>query len=303
MAHPKLPIRELTGGLLAVAVLSIAFVAQSQQGRNFGSVHLLLGTPSNATLDADSADDFLLLKRQYALSYNRSKSIPNWVSWQLNQSWLSEDKSRCKNASGQDDFQPDPSLPPEIKPVLPTDYRGSGFDRGHLAPSADRSANRPDNCATFLMTNIMPQSPDVNRGPWAMLESYCRDLAEEGKELYIIAGGVGTGGDGENGFTSNFDGRSSNLPITVPASSWKVIVVLDRPGLGVSGVTKNTRVIAVNMEHKQGVRGDPWDVKDGGKLRYITSVDEIERLTGYDFLASVPEDIQDEIEAKVDGGT
>ncbi|MEH2231042.1 MAG: DNA/RNA non-specific endonuclease [Nostoc sp.] len=97
------------------------------------------------------------------------------------------------------------------------------------------------------MTNIIPQSPDVNQGPWEELERYSREqVQKKGKELYIIAGGTGTGGEGTNGFKSTFTGRSSKNQINVPASSWKVILILDKPGLGLTGVTKATRVIAVN---------------------------------------------------------
>lgn len=286
------------GSLLAVA--GVIFINYPATGdNNFGSVHLIVGNPSGATQDSNDADNLLLIKKQNALSYNKSKSIANWVSWQLNQKWLGGTK-RCQNV--QDGFSPDNTLPSGFKPVLPTDYKGSGFDRGHLTPSADRTDNPADNCAVFQMTNIIPQSPDVNQGPWEKLERYSRELAQQGKELYIIAGGTGTGGEGTNGFKSTFTGRSSGNKIVVPASSWKVILILDRPGLGLQGVTKDTRVIAVNMPHKQGVKQQSWDVKDNGKFRYITSVDEIEKLTGYDFFTNVPKDIQDVIEAKIDSG-
>nr|MDZ8061255.1 DNA/RNA non-specific endonuclease [Nostoc sp. EkiNYC01] len=282
------------GSLLAVA--GVIFINYPATGdNNFGSVHLIVGNPSGATQDSNNVDNLLLIKKQNALSYNKSKSIANWVSWQLNRKWLGG-IDRCKS------FSPDNTLPSGFKSVLPTDYKGSGFDRGHLTPSADRTDNAADNCAVFQMSNIIPQSPDVNQGPWEKLERYSRELAEQGKELYIIAGGVGTGGEGTNGFKPTFIGRTSNNKINVPASSWKVILILDRPGLGLQGVTKNTRVIAVNMPHKQGVKQQSWDVKSNGKFRYITSVDEIEKLTGYDFFTNVPKDIQDVIEAKIDNG-
>lgn len=121
------------GSLLAVA--GVIFINAPATGdNNFGSVHLILGNPSGATQDLDNADNLLLIKKQNALSYNKSKSIANWVSWQLNQKWLGS-ASRCRKGN-QDGFSPDNTLPKEFKPVLPTDYRGSGFDRGHLTPSA-----------------------------------------------------------------------------------------------------------------------------------------------------------------------
>ena len=125
------------------------------------SPHLLLGKPSNAT--AFNAKDYLLVRPQYALSYNRDKGSPNWVSWQLNQSWL--------GSLPRLPFEPDGSLPQSWYQVQPDDYTGSGFDRGHLVPAADRNKTTADSQAVFLMTNIFPQSPDNNQGPWEKLES------------------------------------------------------------------------------------------------------------------------------------
>jgi endonuclease G len=298
------PIRlklSLIGGILLASV-STSLIAQGQVDRNFGSIHLLLGNPSGATQDPSNTDNFLSIEPQYALSYNKSKSIPNWVSWQLNQRWLGN-VPRCKNSAGADDFQPNTTLPAGIPAVQPTDYAGSGFDRGHVVPSGDRTASKVDNCNTFLMTNIMPQSPDINQGPWKTLEEYGQDLVKkQGKELYIIAGGEGTGGMGEKGFISAFKGKKSKLDITVPASSWKIAIVLNKPGTRLEGIDENTRIIAVIMPHKQGNITDKWNEKVDGKPKYITSVDEIEKLTGYDFLSNVDPKIQDVIEAKIDSG-
>jgi endonuclease G len=252
------------------------------EARNNGSVHLILGTPSAATTDSKNQDDYLLIRRQYALSYNNSKRIANWVSWQLNQSWLGN-VDRCSS------FSPDPVLPSNFVSVRPTDYTGSGFSRGHMTRSGDRSRNTIDNCATFFMTNILPQTQDNNGGPWLQLENLSKDLAQQGKELYIIAGGYGKGGTGLKGFATEI-GKNK---VTVPESLWKVVVVLDRAGLGNRGVTEKTRVIAVNMPNITGIQNKGY--KD-----YLTTVDEIEKLTGYDFLSDVPEEIQRVIEAKKD---
>ncbi|MGD1699306.1 DNA/RNA non-specific endonuclease [Dapis sp. BLCC M229] len=235
-------------------------------------VHITLGNPSNATTTIENSENYLMEKAQYVLSYNRKKGIANWVSWQLNKSWLG-------NVERQDDFRPDDSLPEEWYQVRPNDYRNSGYDRGHLIPSADRTANENDNSATFLMTNIIPQSPDNNRETWRELEQYSRELVRQGNELYIIAGGYR---------------KKSTLAsgkLTIPSRTWKIIVVL-KPGAGVGGVNKNTRVIAVDMPNSNRIRSD-WKA-------YRVSVNKIESATGYDFLSKVPQEIQDAIESRVD---
>ncbi len=267
------------------------------------SPEMLLGNPSGAITSLGSVDNYLMIKPQYALSYNAHKSLPNWVSWELNKSWLGK-FDRCRGGSRKDRFSIDGDLPVAISPVLPTDYRGSGFDRGHMIPSGDRSNSRIDNCATFAMTNIIPQTRDINRGPWETLEKYARKLAKKGNQLYIIAGGVSTGGENAQGKKIlSFAGYDSALDITVPAICWKIILVLERPGLGLKDINSQTRVIAVAMKQEMGTLDNYWDNKDqNGKFLYITTVREIERLTGYDFFSNLPKPLQNVLESKVDSG-
>lgn len=241
------------------------------------SPHLLLGKPSNA--NSFNAKDYLIVRSQYALSYNRDRGIPNWASWQLNQSWLGN--------LPRPSFAADTSLPAGWYQVTPNDYTASGFDRGHLVPAADRNQTTADSQSVFLMTNILPQAPDNNQGPWERLESYCRELVRQGKELYIIAGGVGEGGTGLKGKRTVINKGK----ITVPEALWKIVIVLDRPGLGIDSITNQTPAIAVLMPNQQGLKEDRWQT-------YRTSIDAIEQRTGYDFLSNLPESIQTTLEAK-----
>ena len=118
------------------------------------NIHLKYGNPSKA--NSKDINNYLLVKPQYALSYNCKTGIPNWVSWQLDRSWLgSVDRSN--------DFRPDSNLPNGCYVVRPSDYRGSGYDRGHMTPSGDRTKTQSDNSETFLMTNMIPQAPANNR--------------------------------------------------------------------------------------------------------------------------------------------
>lgn len=238
--------------------------------------NLLLGNPSNAVSSIASIDNYLLVKPQYVLSYNSKTKTANWVSWQLNKSWIGA-------ADRQDNFRPDDSLPDTWYKVRPNDYTGSGYDRGHIAPSADRTRNETDNSSTFLMTNMMPQVPELNRGLWSDLEEYCRELVQQGKELYIVAGPVGRKGS---------IGRKEK--IAVPAKNWKVIVVLDKQGLGIQGIDANTRTIAVMMPNDASVKGKGWK-------SFRVSVTRVERETGLNFLSNVSPQVQQVIESKVDG--
>ncbi len=246
-------------------------------------VHITMGNPSGAVADENVPDNYLKLKNQYVMSYNRDRGTPNWVAWQLDTSWLG-------SAPRQDDFRPDDSLPAGWYQVTEFDYSGSGFDRGHHTPSGDRTATIPDNSATFLMTNMMPQAPDNNQGPWEQLESFSRTLANQGNELYIYMGGTSIGGSGSNGgVTTTIAGGH----VTVPGYTWKVIMVLPSGDNDVSRVDENTRLIAVILPNRQGLRTDPWQ-------KYIATVDQVEALTGYDFFSNVSPEIQAVIESRID---
>jgi endonuclease G, mitochondrial len=240
--------------------------------------NLLLGNPSQAT--AIDRNNLLISRPQYALSYNADRGIPNWTSWQLNQSWLGNLPRRP--------FMPDTNLGPGIPVVTQNDYNGSGFDRGHMVPAADRNRTTEDSQSVFLMSNILPQAPDNNQGPWEKLESYSRDLVRQGKELYIIAGGTGDGGIGKTGPATTI----ARGKVAVPKMTWKVIVVLDAPSV-MPVITSKTRVIAVMMPNEQGIKDMPWQ-------NYRVSVDAVEAITGYDLLSTVPKRTQTALEKRVD---
>jgi endonuclease G len=245
--------------------------------------HLTMGNPSGAAADVSMPTNYLLDKPQYALSYHRDRGTPTWVSWHLDASWRGA-------AARQDDFRADNTLPAGWYQVQGTSYSGSGFDRGHNCPSADRTSTVADNSATFLMTNMIPQSPNNNQITWAALENYSRTLMDQGNELYIIMGIYGRGGTGSAGYFETIDqGR-----IQVPARVWKVIVVLPVGNNDVSRVSSTTRIIAIDTPNQQGTTSN-WG-------QYRTSVDAIEAATGLNVLSALPTSVQQVVEAQVDSG-
>jgi endonuclease G len=237
------------------------------------SEHLTMGNPSNAVTSVGQPLNYLMEKSQYAMSYNRDNGEANWVSWHLDNSWLG-------SAARQDDFRNDTTLPAGWYQVQATDYSGSGFDRGHMCPSADRTITVAANSATFLMTNMIPQLPANNQGVWANLESYCRTLVSQGNELYIVSGG-----QGQQYFIANGH-------VAVPAQTWKVIIVIANGTNDVGRVTTTTRTIAVVMPNSGSI-GTDWRA-------YRVSVNQVEAITGFDFFSNVPPSIQNVIEATVD---
>jgi endonuclease G len=161
--------------------------------------------------------------------------------------------------------------------VTPNDYRNTGYDRGHIVPSGDRTRSGSDNSATFFMTNILPQAPQNNRGVWRELEEYSRDWVYQFDwTLYILAGGYGV----QDTLAA---GR-----VTVPSRLWKIIVVIE-PGETIADIDAETPIIAVDMPNRDTAIED-WRV-------YQTTVDRIELATGYDFLSTVPVATQAILEA------
>jgi hypothetical protein len=118
--------------------------------------NMLMGNPSGAVASTTSPTNYLLIKPQYSVGYNRDQGKPIWVTWHLGSADLG-------SAARQDDFRSDTDLPSGWYQVKASDYVSSGFDRGHNCPSADRTATVADNSATFLMSNMMPQAPNNNQ--------------------------------------------------------------------------------------------------------------------------------------------
>ena len=243
----------------------------------------LLGNPSGASASLVMANNYLVDKGYYKLSYNREKGTPNWVCWHVSRRDLGK-------ISRGNDFRPDEDLPRSWYQVSPSGYMGSGFDRGHNCPSGDRTATRAANGATFLMTNIIPQAPEHNQRLWKNLEEYTRELVMRGNEVYVIMGSYGSGGSGNKGPAKKID----HSHINVPGHIWKVLVVLKDGNNDLQRITKNTRVIAVNTPNRNDVNSR-WTA-------YLTTIEEIERATRYRLLDKVPVEVRQELVRKIDMG-
>jgi endonuclease G len=237
---------------------------------SMGPPNVELGTPT----DSDPSDDVIVDHTYYLLSYNPTQYDPNWVSWHFGADDIG-------STARQDNFAADSLLPSMYYRVKATDYQGSGYDRGHLSPSADNTASVMQNATSFLMTNMLPQYHELNAGPWAGLETFERSLAlTDQKQVYIIAGPI-------------FDAAPAKIGpgVAVPKSCFKILVALDT-GQGPCEVTSNTPIYAVIMPNEKTTSGTPWG-------DYATSIDAIEAATGYDFLSGVPFNVQTVIESRV----
>jgi endonuclease G len=206
-----------------------------------------------------------LVRAGYVVSYNSATRDPNWVAWHLTADHTTGPYKRQGVKFHEDEDVDYPR-------ATDADYRGSGYDRGHMCPSADNrwSEQAQEDC--FLFTNMCPQSHDLNSGDWNDLEDRCRKWADEYGDIYIVSGPV----------FKEAKGRSiGQNKVRVPDGFFKVVVCMRGTPKGIGFYCPN---------------------EDGHRdlFAYATSIDEIERLTGIDFFASLPNQTEQAVEKAYD---
>lgn len=211
---------------------------------------------------APDTPEILLQHTGYLVSYNSKTRIANWVAWKLIPERLEGNTGRTDN------FRPDPGLPQE-KAVTTQDYKGSGWDRGHLCPAGDNKWSRQAMIESFYMTNICPQHHNLNRGDWNELEQKCRKWVKKDSCLYIVAGPI---------FYNRKPQTIGEHKVAVPDAFFKVIL----------SVHKKPKAIGFIYKNNEG--NNPLDA-------YVNTVDEVERITGIDFFPALPDDIERAVEA------
>jgi DNA/RNA endonuclease G (NUC1)/uncharacterized protein YjdB len=282
----------VTGRSVGTANL-IATAPDGSTGSRSISIYLAAGATTALRLghnlefgepkDADPSNDFIIRRPQYAVSYNAARGGANWVSWNLDKTHVGTN-GRCVGTC----YSADTALTNAgITAYTTADWvSGNTYDRGHMAPSADWTSSEADNNTTFFLTNFVPQTHDMNAGPWERLENALRDSVAGGREAYIIAGGVFKDGVGL--------GTVLNLgKIAIPNSTWKIAVITPAgTGINPDGtLPPNTTVMAVDMPNVHGIINDGFE-------KYLTTVDKIQQETGYDFLALLADNVECRVEVR-----
>lgn len=208
----------------------------------------------------------ILYRRGYALSYNRTTKLANWVAWHLTRSHTYGNVERPQRAFHDDD---DVSNSTHYY-----DYnKAKKYDRGHMCPAGDNKWDVTAMQESFLMTNVCPQYKGLNSGVWNDIEIKCRDWARDEGDVYIVCGPV---------FFENRKEReligASRIP--VPDAFFKVVLSNKRKGKGIGFVCEN--------------RGGGYDLND-----YSMSINEVEELTGIDFFPALPDAMEERIEGTV----
>lgn len=198
----------------------------------------------------------------YTVSYNKDLKLPNWVSYELTRK---ETKGKEKRSNR---FIADPL----VKGLIATnaDYTRSGYDKGHMAPAADMKWSPQAMKESFYFSNMCPQHPQLNRRGWKNLEEKIRDWAIADSAIIIICGPI----------IAKQPKTIGKNKVVVPQQYFKVVL---------SPFVKPMRAIGFLFNNKQAV--EPLST-------YAVTIDSIERLTNMDFFASLPDEIENKIEAE-----
>lgn len=222
-------------------------------------------TPLRDFLPVDNLDrpHQLLVRKNYTVSYNSHTKCPNWVCWQLTREHADGNVKRPDYAFHEDMEVPAPRA--EL-----TDYRGSGYDRGHMCPAGDNKWDADVMYESFLMTNMCPQNQNLNSGLWNQIEMQCRYWAKKYGSLYIVCGPIFLKGEHQT--------IGENM-VMVPEAFFKVVICLEDTPKGIAFICRNT---------------------DGNRKKdyYVNTISQVEHITGYSIFPSLDETIKEHADLK-----
>ena len=198
--------------------------------------------------------------------FNKNYRVPNCVAYELTNTMTSMADSR--EAENRNDYQFERDHNVKGCPDW-WEYKESGYTRGHMAPAMDMRWNKTAMEQCFLMTNICPQVAEMNDGEWRHLEEAVHKWSRTAERLIVFTGPI---------FSDDMEYIGKYGDIAVPERFFKVIYS-----------PKQNRAIAFVMENKE--LPNSW-------TNYATTIDQVEALTGYNFLASLEDGVENVIESK-----
>ena len=219
---------------------------------------LYVGVPASLL----NVSETILYRKAYVVSYNQDTKNPNWVAWHLTSDHVDGPCPRINRFHEDEDV--------DMPRATLEDYRGSGWSRGHMCPAGDNKWDEEAMYQSFSLTNVCPQNASLNSGLWNSIEKNCRQWAQEYGDIYIVCGPMYINKKHELIGPNN---------VVVPEAFFKVVLCL-------SGVPKAFGFVVRNT--------------DGNRKRdlFYNSIDEVERITGLDFFPSLPDKLENEVEAK-----
>lgn len=205
----------------------------------------------------------ILFRKGYLVSYNKEWKIPNWVAWHLKREHILGPHRRSSNTWHEDTDVPCPR-------ATVSDYKGSGWSRGHMCPAGDNKWDSEAMYESFLFTNCCPQNANLNSGDWNQIEMVCRRWAEKYGDIYIVCGPIL--------FNKEHETIGSNK-IVVPEAFFKVVLCMNGKPKGIGFVRRNTNTSKRNNS-------------------YVNSIKDIERITGITFFPFLPRNVSESVKSK-----
>ncbi len=230
-------------------------------------IFILLLNSLNASIEIPTSvlDNQIVKHSYFTLSYNEHHEQADWIAYKLTKSMVMNGSVKRK-----DNFKVDKSISTGSSNL--SDYKGSGYDRGHLCPAADMKISKDAMNETFYMSNMSPQHPSFNRGIWKKIESQVRAWAVENEQVYVVTGGV---------LNHDIIDSIGGNKVSVPRYFYKVI--LDYYGDEIKGIG----FIIENKRNTASIK------------KFAVSIDYVESFTGIDFFPSIPDEIENKIEESI----
>lgn len=245
-----------------VAVIAIVCGIAATTRKDSTTIRTDDGTDLFAVVIPASTPEYIKDYTGFRVSFNPGHHQPNYVVWELTAGELDGSQARTSKFIYDDEM---PGC------ATTNDYKKSGYDRGHMAPAGDMKWSYQAMTDSHYMTNICPQSHDLNGGRWATLENKCREWARRDSAIIIIAGPV---------LSDRLDKRIGSTGVTVPDRFFKVLLSpYSNPPRGIAFVMPNN---------------PPFD----GIEDYATTIDNVEAMTGFDFFSALPDDIETKVESQ-----
>ena len=247
-----------------VTKTSITIIGQPHQEECDGKLPRL-NTDSALTLyqpaPSSHVSEQIVNKKAFIVSYNKDTKMPNWVAWHLTAEHTDGLYRRMAK------FHEDEDAPPPR--ATNEDYKRSSWSRGHMCPAGDNKWDENAMYETFSLVNVCPQEAKLNSGLWNRIEQDCRSWARKFGDIYIVCGPVLLRREHET---------IGQNKVVVPEAFFKVILCLQDKPKAIGFVVKN------NAGAKK-------------KDQYVNTVDEVERITGYDFFPALPDSVEEKVEA------
>ena len=244
--------------IMALAMVSLSLAAQGHRGLGEPSLNKSL-----MELPAIRKSDVVLVYNGFVVNYNTQWLIPNWVAYELTAEEVAGDVPRAKGFSMDLDYKD--------RQAMREDYSNSGWDKGHMAPSADMKWSQSAMSESFYLTNVCPQNHELNGKDWQTLEKYVRDWAVQYGKVWVVCGPY---------VKENLYGTIGERKVMVPDGFFKA--VLRRDGRNY----KSIAFVFENNGNRQPIRSS------------VTSVNEVEALLGYDLFTNLNDWIEDRVEAQ-----